>query len=282
MSAQSQFGKLYQNVLKDRRLDHVDIRILGFLLSFAPGWRFIQAFVATELGLSLSSVARSVCRLDAAGYLTYDTKVRKSGSVRKNIRVQHQPSHWNPIEDAQPPAEVRANSTSKKKQSSVSQAIADVSSLNEVHVRDDIQTVSQMTYNEETTKSSIVDLGTESYDVEALMSQLLPEDLSLWSRFNTPPNGYVQIELNEEVAPVADLVVKLYEEALSVLRGLTLKSGEVDKGHLDLEYYRQEAIQACEIRSKFVLNARAYFVQVEKDGARLYLRPGSNQPFEPL
>ncbi len=282
MPTQTQFGKLYQNVLKDHRLEHVDIRILGFLLSYAPSWRFIQTFVAKELNLSLSTVARSVTRLDAAGYLTFDTKVRKSGVLRKNIRVQHQPSHWNPIEDEQSSTGARGVRKSKKQQASVAQAIQTMSPLNGVHVTDDIPIVSRVTYDVEATESSYEDLDTESYDAEAASEcgkalaspheKKLSRD-ELWRQVNVPLCNYIEIDPSQIDPADIPLIHKQVEDALSMRQGLKLQDNELGEFATTGRYWRDFAQQTISDNNSATSLKPMYCVQIVGEEYRLFKRP---------
>ena len=87
------YGKLYRDMCIDKRITDADRTIYAFIKSYV-NWRVVQSFVAKELGISLSTVKRSINRLDAAGYLDYAIRETEHKRERRSMLMKDEPSTW--------------------------------------------------------------------------------------------------------------------------------------------------------------------------------------------
>lgn len=91
-SDDQRYGKVSIAMCKDKRITNADRTIYAYIKAHI-NWRVVQTQVAAELDIGISTVQRSINRLDAAGYLNYDTKASDKATVRTNIVMRDQPEH---------------------------------------------------------------------------------------------------------------------------------------------------------------------------------------------
>lgn len=262
------FAKVTRSVARDKRLSATDRTILNFLMTYSPNWRLYQPFVVRELELSSSTVARSVKRLDAAGYLTYQKRLRKNGFVRDNIRVLREPTHWEPISLPVKKSGSSGTDKSKTKRSSVNQDTPHMSSSNGVHVTGDTSVTSPVTHNVELSQSSFVDVATKIDDVYTVIKSVVAEEALLWTLYNSPPLGFTKIVNSNVLEANVDLILKMDKQMRDVRDGLHLQLAQKDQHGLDSGYYKKWVLN--ELRSRNKGRSDKYFVHILGDGVVVF------------
>jgi len=94
---EERYGKLSRAMCKDQRITDTDRTVYAYIKTYI-NWRVIQTQVATELGKSLSTIKRSINRLDAAGYMAYDIKETDQKRERRSMKMLDKPATWVKIE----------------------------------------------------------------------------------------------------------------------------------------------------------------------------------------
>ncbi|TAH10659.1 MAG: helix-turn-helix domain-containing protein [Curvibacter sp.] len=268
------FAKLYQSVIKDKRITDKDFRILAFIKSYSSKWRAYQTHIARELETSPSTVMRSMNRLDAAGYLTSDIRLKKVGQERRNVRMHHLPSHWNAVIPGSKPQKPNAKNTPKKTAPSSKNASSGPSKVNGSPVKNDVASQSKMTGNEEERNTYKEELTTKSQVFET--NGALSQDVirSLWESYNAVPEEYIQIDPDTLEESDLNLVIRMYEESQDILAGLQLKPGQRTEFEYDAFCYRDTVLANLENRRLQMIGSHRFFVEYfGGDYFKLYVSP---------
>lgn len=257
------FGMLYQSVIKDKRLTDTAVRVLAFIKSFPPAWRVNYRFISRELGISQSTVTRSINNLDRAGYLTYDLKEKKVGKERRNIRMRHRPAHWDLDHEATAPLSPTRSRTASEP-SSLRSDLQRRSEMPDHPVKVDVGGSSKLTSYKEIKKSNFEDLN-QRCDSEAL-----------WKAFNCPPDGYLQISPDDLTKDESVHVARLCGDLEEVEAGLRLRNGQHTADGVDYRYYADFVVAALKSRSKNILPP--LFAVCKVDGGFIaYINPNYAQ-----
>jgi len=236
-SGKESFAKMFSSVIKDQRITDKDFRILAFIKSYSSNWRAYQSHIARELGVSASTVARSIKRLDAAGYLTYEVKQTKVGLERRNLQMRHRPTHWNdtrakPKRSKAHQTKWRINTPGGARHEEDGQ-----SNLTATPIKSDSLGLSDLTHNEESKNTKYEDSETESYDF--VTDGALPREVisQLWMAYNSVPEGFVPFdtELAKELFPTE--YFRLCDESSQVWAGLQLKPDQRNEYDCDAGVY---------------------------------------------
>jgi len=159
-----QYGKLSRAMCKDKRITDADRTLYAFIKSYI-NWRVCQTQIASELGISLSKVKRSINRLDAAGYLKYDIKETQNKQERRNITMLDQPKGW-----AKNEPHVGQNWTTNG------------SEMNHQWVKNEPPDGSKMNHNKANDKANPTGANPTEADLDIAGAEISYEDLSkLWS-----------------------------------------------------------------------------------------------------
>jgi DNA-binding Lrp family transcriptional regulator len=270
MSSQDSFAKMHQSVIKDKRINDKDFRILAFIKSFTDTWKVHQSHIARELGISSSTVIRSIDRLDAAGYLTYDRKPTVNGSERRNVKMLHKPSHWDTVQPPKhPPKTTRANpKTTAPPFKSDTQPMSD---MKDTPVKDDNPPPSDLTDNEELTQTSYAESATKSHDAEP-NGEINSEVISaLWMKYNAVPDGYIQIDpmkLNEDDRYLA---LRMFEDLQDVKAGLRQKHDQTNQHNLDAHYYEKLVREELDGREHGLILPPKIFILMVENAATVFV-----------
>lgn len=267
------FAKMFSSVIKDKRITDKDFRILAFIKSYSSNWKAYQPHIARELGVSASTVARSINRLDAAGYLTYEMKQTKVGSERRNVRMRHRPSHWDdtrtkPKRPKSHQTEWPKNTPSEAKYEEDGQ-----SNLTAVPIKCDGLGLSDLTYNEEKNKTNYEDSETESHDFVSDGAISRETIRQLWEAYNEVPNGYIQISGDPLVPVYVEEALRLIDESDEVLQGLQLSRGQRNKYDADAEHYRRLVQERRNALAKSSVGRPRMFLRRTVTGFAVFISP---------
>lgn len=269
MTTGDSFAKMYQSVILDKRLTDRDFRILAFILSHA-NWRTIQTYISENMGISQSTVTRSIRRLDAAGYLTFETKQTQRGPQRRNVRMTHRPSHWESESAGKEFSETKRTAESVLVSDMVKADIATSSKMTIEVVKSDELSRSDLTTYEEKTKISNPVLDTKSGDKEVDETGLSEVSRALWKRFNTPPEGYFPIDPEGLNGEDQDLLAQMLRHARDTLAGLQMKPGTKTEFSTDVVFYTQQVEQELGLRALSTFLRPKFFVQLAGSQAFVY------------
>jgi hypothetical protein len=151
------YGKIYREMCKDKRITHVDRTIYAFIQSHA-NWRVVQSYIASELDIGISTVQRSINRLDSAGYLSYDVKETEQKRERRNMKMLDQPQVRNePFKNEQFKNERCTDEQVKNELHTVQNWVVDRSKMNGVPFKNERSDRSKMNYNEAINEDSLTE-----------------------------------------------------------------------------------------------------------------------------
>lgn len=282
MSKSEQFAKMYQSVIKDPRINDKDFRILAYIKSFSGNWQARQTHIAKELGISISTVIRSFNRLDDAGYLSYERRETKAGSERRKVKMHHKPKHWEGATTKEPSAR-SAKRASQVTLPPITHDTAGPSKLTDLPGKSDPAPLSNLTSNEELNEEKYYkDRVTESYCAEKAVPIADADVQAIWRRYNTAPEGYIQIDPMNLVAKDANLAVRMLDDMLEARKGLLMAPGqktvtEMAPGQMmtiavDAQYYLQQIRMLIDDRDKGTFPPK-FAWEIHDAGYALYVRP---------
>jgi predicted transcriptional regulator len=278
MAYKESFARMYQSVIKDKRIIDIDFRVLAYIKSHSDTWRVIQEDVAKALDVSPSTVLRSIDRLEGAGYMTCDRKTTKTGHIRKNVRLSHKPSHWDSIEDTSKPNRKVKSIESKMKGQSRNDDKLRPPPVNTTSVMDDVVSTSSLTHNEELADTSYGQLNTNSYDGQLGSSLVDKDKQALWDAYNNPLPGYEPVGIDDVPKSDIGLVVQMIEDMENTRHGLFGQPGDKDEYGIDDEYHRLSIVDQMKPNSPRLRFPSGYCVCLSGQGAQIFRRPGKSVP----